>query len=81
LKLEWNYGGFPGWIREVVGLTARTWNQPFMDKTEVFIRKTVDVINPLLASKGGPIIMMQMENEYDSKTLEFYDRCDRVIRR
>jgi Fe-S cluster biogenesis protein NfuA len=52
-----------------------------MDKMETFVRKTVEVIDPFLASKGGNIIMMQIENEYDSKSWATYDRCDSVIRR
>ena len=53
----------------MIGLTARTWNQPFMDKMEAFVRKTVRVVDSFLASKGGNIIMMQIENEYDSINL------------
>ena len=37
-----------------------------MDKMEIFVRKTVNAIDAFLASKGGNIIMMQIENEYDS---------------
>lgn len=27
---EWNYGGFPVWLRDVPGMVFRTYNEPFM---------------------------------------------------
>lgn len=63
---EWNYGGFPVWLRDVDGITFRTMNDQFLDKMTKFVDATLKVVTDakLLASEGGPIVMMQIENEY-----------------
>ncbi|KAJ3089277.1 hypothetical protein HK102_006774 [Quaeritorhiza haematococci] len=61
---EWNWGGFPTWLLTKPGMEVRTMNAPFMEAMERFVRKTVDVVRPYLASNGGPIILLQIENEY-----------------
>ncbi|KAI8930128.1 glycosyl hydrolases family 35-domain-containing protein [Entophlyctis helioformis] len=61
---EWNYGGLPVWLLDKPGIEFRTWNQPFMDAMETFIVKVLQVVEPFLPRNGGPIIMLQIENEY-----------------
>ncbi|KAL2913748.1 Beta-galactosidase 8 [Polyrhizophydium stewartii] len=61
---EWTYGGLPVWLRDDPSSKFRTFDTPFMTAMESFVRKTVEVIEPYLSRNGGPIIMMQMENEY-----------------
>ena len=48
-------------------------NQPYLTLMESFVRKTMDVVSPYLASKGGPILAMQIENEYGN-VQEFYGK-------
>lgn len=61
---EWNYGGFPAWLREVEGVTFRTMNTPFWSRVTRFVDKVVNVIRDadMFASEGGPVIMVQIEN-------------------
>lgn len=61
---ETNYGGFPAWLRDVPGMRMRTWNQPFMDEMERWMRALCEVLRPMFAPAGGPIILAQIENEY-----------------
>eukprot|EP01027_Heterolobosea_sp_BB2_P013522 GEZU01019503.1.p1 GENE.GEZU01019503.1~~GEZU01019503.1.p1 ORF type:complete len:775 (-),score=155.68 GEZU01019503.1:405-2729(-) len=61
---EINYGGFPQWLRTVPGIEFRTYNQPFMDAMKAWVAQVVDYVRPQLASNGGNIIFMQIENEY-----------------
>ncbi|KAJ3282381.1 Beta-galactosidase 8 [Borealophlyctis nickersoniae] len=61
---EWNWGGLPVWLLKKKGMQTRTWNPPFMEAMERFVRKVVAVVDPYLASNGGPIVVLQMENEY-----------------
>ena len=63
---EWNYGGFPAWLRELEGVEFRTMNDPFLEKMTTFVDKTLEVVSDakLLASEDGPIIMVQIENEF-----------------
>jgi beta-galactosidase len=62
---ETNFGGFPAWLREVPGLQTRTYNEPFMREMGRWVRFLCDYLRPMFASNGGPIIMAQIENEYD----------------
>eukprot|EP01084_Bolivina_argentea_P306366 529409_1 len=62
---EWNYGGFPWWTRDIPGIQFRTYNQPFMNEMGRILQIAVDQIRPYLASNGGPIVMLQVENEYN----------------
>jgi hypothetical protein len=61
---EINYGGFPAWLRDVPGMQMRTYNEPFMHEMGRFVRDLVEMVRPMFASNGGPIILAQIENEY-----------------
>ncbi|WCJ33169.1 beta galactosidase 9 [Euphorbia peplus] len=63
---EWNFGGFPVWLRDIPGIVFRTDNAPFKEEMQRFVKKIVDLMRDemLLSWQGGPIIMMQIENEY-----------------
>lgn len=62
---ETNYGGFPAWLRDVPGIRMRTFNQPFMQEMERWVRMVTDYLRPMFAPRGGPIILFQLENEYN----------------
>lgn len=63
---EWNFGGFPIWLKYVPGISFRTDNEPFKAEMERFIKKIVNMMKSerLYAWQGGPIILTQIENEY-----------------
>ncbi|GAB2279505.1 Beta-galactosidase 3 [Dionaea muscipula] len=63
---EWNFGGFPVWLKYVPGISFRTDNEPFKRAMQGFTEKIVDLMksNYLFESQGGPIILSQIENEY-----------------
>ncbi|XP_024986388.1 beta-galactosidase 9 isoform X1 [Cynara cardunculus var. scolymus] len=63
---EWNFGGFPVWLRDIPGIVFRTDNEPFKEEMQRFVKKIVDVMREesLFSWQGGPIIMLQIENEY-----------------
>jgi len=63
---ETNFGGLPPWLREVPGMQIRTWNEPFMREKERFVRVLCQTLRPLFAPRGGPIVMAQIENEYNN---------------
>ncbi|KAK8580862.1 hypothetical protein V6N13_143921 [Hibiscus sabdariffa] len=70
---EWNFGGFPVWLKYVPGISFRTDNEPFKSAMQGFTQKIVQMMKneKLFASQGGPIILSQIENEYgpESKAL------------
>lgn len=63
---EWNFGGFPVWLKFVPGISFRTDNEPFKNEMQRFVKKIVQMMKneQLFESQGGPIIFSQIENEY-----------------
>ncbi|XP_057749485.1 beta-galactosidase 9 [Arachis stenosperma] len=63
---EWNFGGFPVWLRDIPGIVFRTDNEPFKVEMEQFVSKVVNIMRDekLFSWQGGPIILLQIENEY-----------------
>jgi beta-galactosidase len=63
---EWEFGGYPWWLQQNKNLVIRTNNQPFLDSCNVYLRKLAAQVKGYQVSKGGPIIMTQVENEFGS---------------
>ncbi|KAK1433309.1 hypothetical protein QVD17_10219 [Tagetes erecta] len=65
---EWNFGGFPVWLKYVPGISFRTDNEPFKRAMKGFTEKIVNMMKSekLFETEGGPIILSQIENEYGS---------------
>jgi beta-galactosidase len=63
---EWEFGGYPWWLQKEKSLIIRSYNQPFLDSCKVYINQLVDQIRDLQITKGGPVIMVQAENEFGS---------------
>ncbi|XWS17402.1 hypothetical protein CRYUN_Cryun33cG0064200 [Craigia yunnanensis] len=63
---EWNFGGFPVWLKYVPGIAFRTDNEPFKAAMQKFTEKIVNMMKAekLFETQGGPIIMSQIENEF-----------------
>lgn len=63
---ETNYGGLPPWLRDVSGMQMRTYNEPFLREMERWVRLLCDYLRPMFAPQGGPVILAQIENEYNN---------------
>ncbi|CAJ0588404.1 unnamed protein product [Cylicocyclus nassatus] len=70
---EWENGGFPYWLLNKEGNKPRTSEKGFMKAVEKFFKVLLPVIKPLLRRNGGPVLMLQIENEYGSTAF-----CDRT---
>ncbi|NP_001234298.2 beta-galactosidase [Solanum lycopersicum] len=70
---EWNFGGFPIWLRDIPGIEFRTDNAPFKEEMERYVKKIVDLMisESLFSWQGGPIILLQIENEYGNVESSF----------
>ncbi|KAK7309321.1 hypothetical protein RJT34_05949 [Clitoria ternatea] len=70
---EWNFGGFPVWLKYVPGISFRTDNEPFKKAMQGFTEKIVGMMKSerLYESQGGPIILSQIENEYGAQSKLF----------
>ncbi|XP_010941318.1 beta-galactosidase 11 [Elaeis guineensis] len=67
IQAEWNHGGFPYWLKEIPGIVFRTDNEPFKYHMQNFVTKIMDMMKSekLFFPQGGPIILAQIENEYN----------------
>lgn len=63
---ELDFGGFPAWLLRTEGLRVRSMDPRYLAAGERYLRRVHQELAPLLSSRGGPILMMQIENEYGS---------------
>jgi beta-galactosidase len=63
---EWDLGGLPSWLLAGEGMKIRSKDPQFLVAAERYIKKVGEIAAPLQVAKGGPILMIQVENEYGS---------------
>lgn len=63
---EWEFGGLPAWLLRYPDMKVRTNTPLFLEKLESYYRELFSRIANLQVTEGGPVIMMQVENEYGS---------------
>jgi beta-galactosidase len=63
---EWDNGGLPAWLTGRPGVPLRTMTPTYLEAVERWFGELLPRLAPLQASEGGPITMMQVENEYGS---------------
>jgi beta-galactosidase len=63
---EWEFGGYPWWLQNNKKLVIRENNKPFLDSCRTYLNKLADQVSHLQITKGGPVIMVQVENEFGS---------------
>ncbi|MBQ8557013.1 MAG: beta-galactosidase, partial [Clostridia bacterium] len=63
---EWEFGGFPAWLLAQDGMRFRCNYEPYMKEFLAYFDELLPRLAPLQITHGGPIIMMQVENEYGS---------------
>ena len=63
---EWEAGGFPAWIFADPSIKVRTRDARFLAAADRYLARLGQELAPLQAAHGGPIIAVQMENEYGS---------------
>lgn len=61
---EWEFGGLPWWIQTNKNMEIRCSNKEYIQYFDRYLDKLFEQIRPLLCTNGGPIIMLQCENEY-----------------
>ena len=63
---EWEWGGLPAWLLAEDGIRLRTSDLRYMKHVEDYYRVLLPKLAPLQIHRGGPVILMQVENEYGS---------------
>lgn len=61
---EWEFGGLPYWLLKEDGMRLRCMYEPYLRHVKEYYEKLFEVIAPLQITRGGPVILMQVENEY-----------------
>lgn len=63
---EWELGGYPGWLFADTAMVLRSTYPGFTRPAERWLDRLGKELTPLLATHGGPIFAVQVENEYGS---------------
>ncbi len=61
---EWEFGGFPAWLLKAPGMQVRSRDPQFTAALTRWFHQLGTVVHPFMLSQGGPIIAVQVENEY-----------------
>jgi len=63
---EWELGGIPPYLLRIPDIKLRCRDSRYMVAAERYLSEMAKQIKPLLVTNGGPILMVQIENEYGS---------------
>lgn len=63
---EWEMGGLPWWLLKNKDVRLREGDPYFLERVDSFQKAVADQVGDLTIANGGPIIMVQVENEYGS---------------
>jgi beta-galactosidase len=63
---EWDLGGYPSWLLKDRSLNLRSTDPKYTAAVNSWFSRLAKELSPLLLHNGGPIIAIQVENEYGS---------------
>lgn len=63
---EWDFGGLPPYLLRHPDIKVRCLDPRYMEAAERYIGRLAPVVRPFLVKHGGPILLVQIENEYGS---------------
>ncbi len=63
---EWDLGGYPSWLLKDHSLVLRSTDPKYTAAVDAWFARLAHEVSPLLLKNGGPIIAVQVENEYGS---------------
>ncbi len=71
---EWDFGGFPSWLLQKKGIVPRRTNAVYLKYVRRWFDRLLPRLRRHLITAGGPILMMQVENELANIVLEDDER-------
>jgi beta-galactosidase len=83
---EWDFGGLPAWLMDIDDIALRQANPAFLQATARYLDAVLKQIADLQITRpgGGPIIMMQNENEWfcnnDEQIAGYHEQITRYMR-
>ncbi len=63
---EWDFGGLPIWLLSRNEVKVRCSDPAYLEACRGYIEKIAGILRPLQIHNGGPVLMLQIENEYGS---------------
>ncbi len=63
---EWEFGGLPAWLLNNESISLRCADEYYLEKIAAYYKQLIPRLARMQCTNGGPIIMMQIENEYGS---------------
>jgi len=63
---EWNFGGYPIWLKFKPGLRVREDNPQFLAAADNFFDKLIPIVTKNQINHGGSVILVQLENEHNA---------------
>ncbi|RPD43230.1 glycoside hydrolase family 35 protein [Chitinophaga barathri] len=63
---EWEFGGLPPYLLRIPDIKVRCMDPRYMAAVERYVKALAAQVKDLQVTKGGPILMVQVENEYGS---------------
>ncbi|MEU3955135.1 beta-galactosidase family protein [Streptomyces achromogenes] len=63
---EWENGGLPAWLTGEAGTRARTRDARYLARVRAWFARLLREIVPRQSDRGGPVVLVQVENEYGS---------------
>ncbi len=63
---EWDFGGLPAWLLKEEDMPLRCYDESFLALVRRYYGEIFTRLRPYFAENGGPILMLQVENEYGS---------------
>ena len=63
---EWEFGGLPAWLLREDGIRLRCSDPRYLRHVMDYYDELIPRLVPLQVTHGGPVLMMQVENEYGS---------------
>jgi beta-galactosidase len=61
---EWDMGGLPAWLLADSNMRLRCSHEPYLTAVDRYLDALLPLLAPLQITRGGPILAMQVENEY-----------------
>jgi len=61
---EWDNGGLPAWLFREPGVGIRRYEKRYLAAVEEYLQQVLRIVRPLQVDQGGPVLLVQVENEY-----------------
>ena len=61
---EWHNGGLPVWLTGMPGIGLRRSEPQYLAEVTAYLERVYDIVAPRQIDRGGPVILVQIENEY-----------------